>query len=73
MPAISTSSPGSKPAASSARITPERAQALLHVAQGLVVVHVVPSDQPLDAARPSHANAPGPVRSTLNRRPRPGR
>ena len=50
-PPISTSSPGSKPALSSARITPEAVQAALDVRQRLLVLDVVAGDQALDDAR----------------------
>ena len=49
-PAISTSSPGSNPCASSAPITPMPAQPALEVGQRVLVVEVVAGHQPLDAA-----------------------
>ena len=48
-PAISTSSPGSKPCASSALMIAHPAQAALDVRERLVVVEVVAHEQPLDA------------------------
>ena len=48
MPAISTSSPGSKPSASSARDHADPAQPPLEVGERLLVVEVVAGEQPLD-------------------------
>ena len=47
-PPISTSSPGSKPALSSAVITPSRCEAALDVRQRLLVLEVVAGDQAVD-------------------------
>ena len=63
MPAISTSSPGSKPASSSARITPIALQSPLDVRERLLVLHVEARDQALDPAA-ADAERPRPSRST---------
>ena len=64
MPAISTSSPGSKPCGLERLDHAERAQPLLHVAHRLVVAHVVPRDQALGPLRRAPRRRPGAVRST---------
>ena len=66
-PPISTSSPGSKPSASSARDHAHPPQPVLDVGQRLLVLEVVAGDQALDRARPMTRNSPSPTRSTLER------
>ena len=73
MPAISTSSPGSKPGGPQRLDHPERAQALLDVSS-VVVLDVVASDQAVDApALHPKETRPDPVDSVASRPRRAGR
>ena len=75
VPAISTSSPGSNPAALQRLDHAHRAEAVLEVAQSLVVAQVMAGNEALDVARPPPGSLPraGALHRERLRPPRGGR